>query len=351
MPLNLNYIKKFDMELTNKCNARCPGCTRTVDGDTHPFLKANQLQWTLDEFSSLLPPEVIDNKEFTFGGTVDDPLMNTNIVSIVEYILDNNGEVEIFTNTGANTKETFSKLGKLSKKTNRLRVTFSVDGLKDTNHLYRVNVKWEKVLENMKAYLQQKGKAKWEYLVFEHNIKDVDDAKKLANDLGVKLVLRQNIRNTHSWISKTKAKEEGKIVTKEFEVKPTKEYEHPEISKANELTGKSNVTKDEGRSIKCHLYHNKTVFVDWNQRVWPCCWWATDNFLGHEYFHMLTDKFGDKWNSLKHNSWNDILGHTYYSFLLRESWNGQSSEYYNSNCFKQCGDNASRQSYKKEQVN
>ena len=34
--------KTIRVEITNKCNARCPGCERTVDGDTHPAKEGKQ---------------------------------------------------------------------------------------------------------------------------------------------------------------------------------------------------------------------------------------------------------------------------------------------------------------------
>jgi len=350
MSFSINNITKFDVEITNKCNARCPGCIRTVDGDTHPFLKQNITEWSLEEFSNIFPKELVSGKEFIFGGTVDDPFMNKNIVTITKYILDNGGMIEMHTNTGANTKETFAEMGKMSSESQRLLVIFSVDGYRDTNHLYRVNVNWNKVVENMTAYATAKGLCKWEYLVFDHNYDDIDNAKKLAEQLGIKFVLRQNVRNNRSWFSKSKTKEEGKIVTKEFEVKTTDKFEHPETAGVTKYNDKFEVTKEEGKSISCKLYHDKTVFVDWNYKVWPCCWFATENFEQHEYFHMLIDQFGEDWNSLKHHSWDEILGHKYYSRLLHESWNGQQSDYYNPTCFKQCGDNAARQSYKFQEI-
>ena len=260
----INNIKKIDVEITNKCNARCPGCIRTVNGDTHPFLQSNITEWSLDYFKSIFSKDIVNGKEFIFGGTVEDPFMNNNVVSIVEYVLENNGIVEMHTNTGANTKETFSQLGKLSKDTQRLLVVFSVDGFKNTNHLYRVNVKWNKVVENMVAYTNEKGKCEWEYLVFDHNYDDIPLAKEFAKKLHIPFVLRQNVRNIRSWFSKTKVKEQGKIVTKTFEVKPTTKFEHPETVKIKELAEKESITSNEGKTISCKMYHGRSVFVDWS---------------------------------------------------------------------------------------
>ena len=223
---NLDTIR---VEITNKCNARCPGCERTVDGDTHPELKNNVVEYTLDDFKNMFPQDMVHGKEFYFGGTVDDPMMNKNVYDICEYVISNQGQVTLETNTGANTADTYTKLGQLSYESNgKLHVYFSVDGLEKTNHLYRVNVMWTKVLENMKAYSSSKGKCTWQYLVFDHNYDDVSKAKELAQELGIDLVLRQNVRNVKPWISKTKVKnkETKKIETKTFEVKTTEKFEH-----------------------------------------------------------------------------------------------------------------------------
>ena len=86
---------------------------------------------------------MVHGKEFYFGGTVDDPMMNKNVYDICEYVIGNQGQVTLETNTGANTADTYTKLGQLSYESNgKLHVYFSVDGLEKTNHLYRVNVIW-----------------------------------------------------------------------------------------------------------------------------------------------------------------------------------------------------------------
>ena len=45
---------------------------------------------------------------------------------------------------------------------------FSVDGLEETNHLYRQGVKWEHVERNMKAFINAGGRARWDYLIFQN---------------------------------------------------------------------------------------------------------------------------------------------------------------------------------------
>ena len=345
-------VKDLDtihIEITNKCNARCPGCERTVNGDTHPELKKNVVEYTLDDFKNMFPSNMVQGKEFYFGGTVDDPMMNKNVYDICEYVINNNGEITLETNTGANTSETYARLGKLSHDSNgKLHVYFSVDGYENTNHLYRVNVLWSKVLENMTAYASSKGKCTWQYLVFDHNYDDIPKAKELAKELGIKLVLRQNVRNVKPWISKTKVKnkETKKIETKTFEVKTTDKFKHPELSKVKKIIENKQPVR---KSINCLMVHKGEIFVAWNSRVWPCCWFATDSFARYDYFEKLDEKLGKTWNNLKHNSLDQILSHDYYAKILKESWtNPQFKDYYYPFCYTKCGDNNARTHYHRQ---
>ena len=51
----------------------------------------------------------------------------------------------------------------------RTLIIFGIDGLEDTNHIYRKNVKWKKLEENIKIYIKYGGTASWQFIVFEHN--------------------------------------------------------------------------------------------------------------------------------------------------------------------------------------
>ena len=69
-------------------------------------------------------------------------------------------------------------------------VVFSVDGLEDTNHIYRRGVKWEKLITNMRAYSATGAYAVWEWLVFEHNQHQVEEARALAKELNFQFIVK-----------------------------------------------------------------------------------------------------------------------------------------------------------------
>ena len=197
---------QFEIEITSKCNARCPGCSRTLDGDTHPDL--DMLEITLEEFKHIFPPEVINERHFGFSGVYGDPGMARDILPICEYLLENNADqVYLDTNGGMQTESFWNTMGKLSESyEQRLCIVFNVDGYTDTNHMYRVNVDWQKLLNNMTAYASTGGRARWQYIEFDHNAHDIDNARTLAQKLNFEFRLRRSARNYVPWTTTVKRK-------------------------------------------------------------------------------------------------------------------------------------------------
>jgi hypothetical protein len=51
----------------------------------------------------------------------------------------------------------------------RLNVVWGIDGLEDTNHLYRQDVEWNKVMDRVKWFIDAGGHATWKWIPFLHN--------------------------------------------------------------------------------------------------------------------------------------------------------------------------------------
>jgi MoaA/NifB/PqqE/SkfB family radical SAM enzyme len=183
--------KLLHIELSTFCNAACPMCPRFYEGTdvVRPDLKLTQI--TLDKFKNYFPVDSI--KEFTrilYCGTMGDPLMSKDCFDIFEYVynLNPNCNQVVHTNGGIRNAEFWTNMGKLFKHKN-MKLVFSIDGLEDTNHLYRRNVDWNTLMNNVKTFISAGGNATWEFLVFRHNEHQIEEAKKLAYDMGFKLFL------------------------------------------------------------------------------------------------------------------------------------------------------------------
>ena len=189
---NNRELTQMHIELTNACNAACPMCVRFYNNSplTRPDLEIGQI--TIDKFKEYFPPHIIKKCNLIlFCGVHGDPCVAKDMYEICEYIdsVSKNTAVRVNTNGGMRKSEWWSKLGKLFSKHPRNKdsywsVTFSIDGLEDTNHLYRRNVNWKILIDNVKSFIDAGGSAMWDYLIFKHNEHQIIEAQQLANTLG-----------------------------------------------------------------------------------------------------------------------------------------------------------------------
>ena len=196
-----SQINGMHLELTNRCNAACPQCPRYVgDGDElNPKLVETGV--TYDQFTKWFDVPFVKQLLKVYAcGNYGDPIANKDTLPIYKYLRENGNEwlmLAMHTNGSARTPEWFYELGLLmnSQKRNDYCV-FSVDGLEDTNHLYRRNTNWDQIMENIKAYREAGGIAQWDFIVYRHNEHQVETARKLAKDLGF---VAFNVKKTTRW--------------------------------------------------------------------------------------------------------------------------------------------------------
>jgi len=119
-------------------------------------------------------------------------------------------------------------------------VVFSIDGLEYTNATYRQNVNWNKLMANVRAFVDAGGQAHWDMLVYRHNQHQVDACEQLARDLGF------------SWFR-------AKISRRGF----TESLQFP--------VGWQPISNDTS-TVDCHALKEKSVYIDAQGNLGPCCW-------------------------------------------------------------------------------
>ena len=179
-------VRQVHLELSSYCNSSCPTCPRNLDGGVvSPLLKPNSL--SLDDIKTIMPPGFISQLEsMNMCGNYGDPIMAKDLMEIVEYISNNNQNLDliIHTNGGVRDEDFWLKFGKVMSAMPRAKVIFSIDGLEDTNHLYRIGVEWNRLITNTRAYIAGGGRAVWDFLVFAHNEHQINEARTLAKEMG-----------------------------------------------------------------------------------------------------------------------------------------------------------------------
>lgn len=63
-------------------------------------------------------------------------------------------------------------------------ITFAIDGLEDTNHLYRKNAKWNSIMTAIDTLKDRLFKMTWQFIPFKHNQHQIFEAGNLSKTLG-----------------------------------------------------------------------------------------------------------------------------------------------------------------------
>lgn len=179
-------VTLLHIELSTFCNAACPLCLRYYNSSTIVRPDLNQTSISLEQFKKYFTVEFISNlKRIIYCGTMGDPLMARDCYDIVKYVHELNPSCQqtFHTNGGLRDNKFWSKMGQLFTKPN-MKLVFSIDGLEDTNHLYRRNVDWSKLIDNAQTFIDNGGRAYWEYLIFDHNDHQVNVAREMAYTMG-----------------------------------------------------------------------------------------------------------------------------------------------------------------------
>ena len=340
-----SQVTEYELEITSDCNAACPLCART---QMHMPLRGNN-QFTLADIKKAFSRrEQIEGKSFKLCGTMGDPIVHPHCFEICEYLSENGGLVDLSTNGGYNNVDWWKKLAQLPG----LRVYWAVDGTEQTNHIYRVNVKWETLIRNMTAFSEAGGAGTWQYLIFDHNKDDVEEAFDLATSFGFKFKKRTSGR-TKVYGNKGAAGENRVVSlnrkTKQ-EIKISDNSSGHSVSKANQArisannVGKGRATEKDIQIIKqatrymmCKHFDHPECYIGSDFTLWPCCFLYDTKVKNEFHYQNKNTLIGDpNWNSLHHHTIEEILATEQFQ-TIKQRWNPDNPKQLLERCIRTCG--------------
>lgn len=180
--ISCNNLNSICVELTNWCNAACPQCSRFDLSGQLRTNRVNNAHTTLDLLKSQVGDTIFGQiQKFWSCGTYGDAIINPECLDIYRYVrqCNNTAYLNIHTNGAARNQEFWQELAELD-----VVVFFGIDGLQDTNHLYRRGVSWNRLMQNVETFISAGGRAHWRYLIFKHNVHQIQAAAELAQNLG-----------------------------------------------------------------------------------------------------------------------------------------------------------------------
>lgn len=341
---NINDVKTIELEITSDCNAGCPGCARTLNRD---ILEVTS--FSFDDLKRILPNQTyIKDKNIKLCGVLGDPMIHPEVLEMTEYLLEHGAKVTISTNVGVATARIWQELGKLSVQyKHNFVMQACIDGHKETNHIYRVNTKWNIIERNLTAFAEYCYKGadtlnRWVYIVFDHNEHELEVAKLHAHNVGFKFVTRTGMRNSMAqWTA-----ELGKKNNKETRVITTtgaKEHSRKhEVYELNEKITNNKVDDDIINTISCKYVHEGEIFINAQQQMWPCCFLWDSAFKNKENILEKLSDYPNSWNSLKTQSIEQVMQQPYYMNVLEESWNPAHNKHIK-RCIRTCAYNKAYQ--------
>ena len=272
-------IKTIHLEVTQNCQANCPMCDRNQNGGAiNPHINLDEL--SLEDCKKIFLPEFIAQLDTMYMcGNLGDPIIARDTLEIFTYFRECNPKMWLSMNTNAGAKSVnwWRALANIIDRNGA--VIFSVDGLKDTNHLYRQGVVWNNVERNMKAFIAAGGRARWDFLIFEHNQHQVEEAEELAMSWGFEKFMK---KKTGRFITQdSKKKESHQAVDKKGNT--TTEIKKPDVKYVNKALSKQDViinkygTMDayyDAAPIICKVKKDNSLFITAEGLALPCCWTA-----------------------------------------------------------------------------
>ena len=319
-------IKTIHLEITDKCNAACPMCARNINGgEENPQLPGTEL--SLDDVKKIFTPGFIAQLDRMYMcGNYGDPIVARDTLEVFEYFRNNNAKINLSMHTNGSAKklEWWARLAEVLRP--KGHVIFGIDGLEDTNHLYRQNTVWNRIMSNAHAFIAAGGRARWDYIVFAHNEHQVEQAERLSEKMGFeKFQIKKSARffSNSSGVTKEMHQAANKkgLETTLLQVPKNPKYRNAALDRLGEIAKTDSIKFIPSQQqdlagqtfaqtfcadpekkkpmervwdeavIKCKVKEEKSLYITAEGIVQPCCWTA-----GQMYVWYWTPKGGQIWN-------------------------------------------------------
>jgi len=322
---NINEIRHISIDHTSNCNLKCPQCART----NNEILPIDEL--TLGDYKTFIEPIAGNLERILYCGNYGDPIVSNTFIPALTWLYNESGfkgHVHLVTNGSARDTVWWTNLAKLMG--SKGSVAFSIDGLEDTNYLYRVDSNFKKIIENASAFINAGGYAEWEFLVFKHNEHQVDQVIELAKQMGFYNI---TIKQTNRFVSEKNLNNNSiKVDNKkgEYVIEMAEKHKGTGETQYKSIIDKHKDWKNyiNNTHITCKTKAYNSIFIDYEAKVWACTWAAGgvyyDDPKDQQYIdaRKILDIYGWNFNSLRHHSLADVLSHEYYANKICDSWKG-----------------------------
>lgn len=316
--LKLSEIRRVHIELTTRCNARCPMCMRNYRGYNYNSGYPDTELYFADIvhiFKKPLLDQLAQNTTYgaNFNGNLGDFAVSRDGVEIANYFAAAGVRVNINTNGSSRSPAWWARLAHPN-----IQIGFALDGLSDTHSLYRQDTDWHKIIENASAFIQAGGRAIWRFVPFDHNRHQLEECQQLARELG--FAKFENIYD---------GRDTGPVYTRSGEFShwlgpvgdppPIKDMLHSHVTWFDSKTIK--LQKDTPElNLRCRHKVDREIYLAADGTVYPCCYLGFYPGQMHHAGNSQIQELAQENNALSHD-----LEHCLAWFdQVEASWNKES---------------------------
>ena len=196
--------RTLNIDAGPKCTLECSACARQRFREQGKKIPGKDL--TPKQFKKI----VKYFKRVSFCGTFSDPIFNIHFIDILKICRDENIFTEVHNAASHKPEKWYQEAFLANKNANWI---FGIDGLPKDSHKYRKNQDGEFLFDMMLLNKYLGMRPEWQYIVFDYNKDDIEEAKKIAKRHKLKFMLITSKRPVSKNIHNVELEEvkDGKI--------------------------------------------------------------------------------------------------------------------------------------------
>ena len=164
-------FSKINLDITHRCTLQCQRCNRAVFAARGQKVPGEDM--TMENFK-----KVIDYfEEVYFCGQISDPIFHPQFIEFLKLL---KGRKTVIHTAASHKKEEWYR--KAFEANTDAYWTFGIDGLPKDSHKYRINQDGEHLFKMACMAAKIVDKVKWQYIVFNYNENDIEEARQMAKD-------------------------------------------------------------------------------------------------------------------------------------------------------------------------
>jgi MoaA/NifB/PqqE/SkfB family radical SAM enzyme len=179
--------RSLNIDVTHRCALDCPRCQRWASYRRHGK-KVPGIDFTISQIKKIIS----FYNELHFCGQYSDPVHHPKFIEILKLLREQRVSCSVHNASSAKSEDWYIKAFEANPGAHWI---FGIDGLPYESHLYRINQDGEKLFNIMiksKKYLVRKPT--WQYIIFKYNQDHIEQAKRIANDNDIPIMIINSSR-------------------------------------------------------------------------------------------------------------------------------------------------------------